>query len=99
MQDVVTLSGSMRFFPEMLELAGELTCSGKIVLAPFSLKNDDPQLAAMLDALHKRKIDISDLLYVVTVDHYIGASTESEIIYARACGIPVVYRDYQREEG
>ena len=98
MQDVVTLSGSMRFFPEMLQLASELTAQGKIVLAPFSLKSGDAGQAAMLDALHERKIAMSDLLYVVTIDGYIGTSTRSEIAYAHARGIEIVYRNYERKD-
>lgn len=96
MKDVVCLSGSMRGFPEMLELASELTSQGKIVLAPFSLKNGDPGLDAMLDTLHKRKIDMSERLYVVTIAGYIGESTRSEITYASERGIPITYRTYER---
>ena len=36
----------------------------------------------MLDDMHKRKIDMSDYIYVINVGGYIGESTKSEIDYA-----------------
>jgi hypothetical protein len=36
----------------------------------------------MLDELHKRKIDLSDEVFVLNVGGYIGSSTKSEIQYA-----------------
>jgi hypothetical protein len=38
----------------------------------------------MLDDIHKRKIDMADEIYVINRNHYIGASTRSEIEYAVA---------------
>ena len=37
----------------------------------------------MLDDMHKRKIDMSDSIYVINVGGYIGDSTRSEIEYAK----------------
>jgi len=91
MKDVVCLSGSMRFFPAMLELAASLTKQGKIVHAPFATKDGRPAQDAALDALHERKIALSETLYIVAVNGYVGKSTRHEIAYARACGIPVVF--------
>lgn len=90
MKDVVCLSGSMRFFADMLDLAGTLTRQGKIVLAPFATKDGTPDADAALDALHERKMALSDTLSVVAVAGYVGVSTQREIAYARACSIPVV---------
>lgn len=36
--------------------------------------------------MHKRKIDMSDEIFVINVDGYIGDSTRSEIEYAKLCG-------------
>ena len=91
MKDIVCLSGSMRFFPEMLSLAALLTKQGKIVLAPFATKDGNTDADAALDALHQRKIAMSEMVYVVAVDGYVGESTRREIAYAEACGIPLVY--------
>ena len=43
----------------------------------------DPATKAMLDELHKRKIDLADEVLIVNVDGYIGPSTRSEIAYAQ----------------
>ena len=44
----------------------------------------------MLDDMHKRKIDMEDEVFVINIDGYIGASTISEIDYAKAArkGVP-----------
>lgn len=85
---VVTLCGSMRFFDRMLEIAGDLTLNGEIVLAPFvAIKPEEQPTSrekAVLDRLHFRKIDISDSIFVVNIDGYVGESTQREIGYARS---------------
>lgn len=45
----------------------------------------------MLNDLPKRKIDISDEIFVINVDNYIGSSTRSEIEYANAHNKKVNY--------
>ena len=45
----------------------------------------------MLDDMHKRKIDMSDSIFVINVGGYIGDSTKSEIEYAKAHGKTVDY--------
>ena len=46
---------------------------------------------AMLDDMHKRKIDMADSIYVINVGGYIGESTRSEIEYAKEHGKGVEY--------
>jgi len=46
---------------------------------------------AMLDDMHKRKIDMADEIFVINVGGYIGESTRSEIEYAIQTGKPVHY--------
>lgn len=97
--DVVTLCGSMRFVVELLEVAAELTVAGVIVLAPFVVVQpreqigDQAALKARLDELHRRKIELSDRVIVVSDPAgYIGESTRAEIAYAHDLGVPVEYR-------
>ena len=45
----------------------------------------------MLDDMHKRKIDMSDSIYVINPGGYIGESTRSEIEYAEETGKAVCY--------
>jgi len=46
---------------------------------------------AMLDDMHKRKIDMADEIFVINVGGYIGESTRGEIAYAKSQGIGVRY--------
>ena len=46
-------------------------------------------VAAAMDELHLRKIDLADEVFVVDVGGYIGESTRREIEYARARGVRV----------
>lgn len=93
---LVTLCGSMTLFAEMLTVAAELTDRGYIVLAPFRVvapAYQDDDAKARLDALHRRKISLSDLVVVVTDEvGRIGESTRAEIAYARRLGLPVEYQ-------
>lgn len=45
----------------------------------------------MLDDMHKRKIDMSDEIFVINVGGYIGKSTQSEIEYAKQTGKKINY--------
>lgn len=93
MAEVVTLCGSMRFLALMLDVAAEQTAAGRIVLAPFAVvaaEDQGSELKVMLDALHRRKIDMADRVLVVTdATGYYGTSTRGEIAYAAERGIPV----------
>ena len=46
-----------------------------------------------LDKIHRKKIDISDAIYVVNIDGYIGDSTKNEIEYALKNGKEVIYHE------
>lgn len=99
--EIVTLCGSMRFLALMLDVAAQETVAGRIVLAPFAVVPVDDQDSTVkreLDELHRRKIDLSDRVIVVS-DHtgYYGESTRGEIAYARGRGLPVELVDPTRE--
>lgn len=101
MQDnypVVTLCGSTRFKEEFLTVQKRLTLKGKIVLSVglFGHSGDEEvwdgmDEGAMLDDMHKRKINMADSIYVINVEVYIGESTRSEIEYAKEHGKGVEY--------
>lgn len=46
-------------------------------------------VADAMDALHLRKIDLADEIFVINYDHYIGDSTRNEIAYAQKNGKPI----------
>ena len=91
---VITLCGSTRFKDDFERINRELTLLGNIVISVgcFGHSGDTftEEQKVMLDDIHKRKIDMSDAIYVINKDGYIGASTRSEIKYAIAHGKQVI---------
>jgi hypothetical protein len=97
---VVTICGSMKFYQEMLITAEEWTRNGYIVLMPFSVKAAG-QLGpdgAMLDDMHRRKIDMCGRVVVVMRGWYMGDSTHGEVAYADSLNIPVQFVNYSTEK-
>ncbi|MBR2521338.1 MAG: hypothetical protein IKE62_04040 [Oscillospiraceae bacterium] len=94
---VITLCGSTRFREEFIQAQKHLTLDGCIVISVglFGHSGDDEAWAdgvkEMLDDMHKRKIDMSDEIFVINVGGYIGSSTRSEIEYAENAGKKVRY--------
>ena len=99
---IVCLCGSTRFYKEFQEANYELTMKGIIVLSvgvyPHATKEIHGEDIGItkeekikLDDLHKRKIDLSDEVYVLNVGGYIGESTRSEIEYAISLKKPIIY--------
>ena len=94
---VITLCGSTKFKDEFLAEQKRLSLEGNIVISVglFGHAGDDEvwtgDKKAMLDDMHKRKIDMADEIFVINVGGYIGSSTKSEIDYAIAAGKAVHY--------
>jgi hypothetical protein len=92
----ITLCGSTKFKKEFMEAQKRLTLDGNIVISVGLLGHSGDQevwdgmdegtlskTKEMLDDMHKRKIDMSDEIFVINVGGYIGDSTRSEIDYAK----------------
>lgn len=83
---IVTICGSMRFYPEMLATAAAETARGYIVLMPFCTVPPEEQkeeAKRKLDELHLAKIYMSDrIIFVTNGDGYMGESTRDEMVYA-----------------
>ena len=94
---VVTLCGSMRFAEEMIKIALdlELTNGYATLQCAYNLNETEHNLMDFdrLDKIHKKKIDISDAIYVVNINGYIGNSTKNEIEYALKNGKEVMYHE------
>ena len=91
-----TLSPILKFKDEFLKVQKDLTLKGNIVISVglFGHSGDSEvwenmdegtltKTKEMLDDIHKRKIDMSDEIFVINVGGYIGDSTRSEIEYAK----------------
>lgn len=104
---VITLCGSTKFEEEFKKVQRDLTIKGYIVLSCglfghgsdkefFESLSPDQQstLKKNLATLHKRRIDLSDEIFVINPGGYIGQSTMEEIAYAKLCDKDVTY--YQK---
>lgn len=85
--NVITLCGSTKFKDDFLREQKRLTLEGNIVISVglFGHADNEPitvEIKAMLDDMHKRKIDMADEIFVINKNGYIGSSTRSEIEYA-----------------
>lgn len=99
---IVCFCGSSRFIALMAILMWECEKLGKIALGlhllPPNYSGIKPHhqaeaegIAEAMDALHLRKIDMADEVFIVNVDGYIGESTRREIWYAEKLGKTIKY--------
>ncbi|MDP3881535.1 MAG: hypothetical protein Q8Q31_01515 [Nanoarchaeota archaeon] len=102
-KEIVTLCGSTRFKEIFFKVARKLQFEeDKVVLLPLEFchsdgnRYDNKQLE-LLDRVHRVKIDISDCIFVIDVEGYIGESTKNEINYAAKSGKAIRY--YSKETG
>lgn len=98
------LSGSLRVALDAFKKAEyESVINGEIALLPccmfvdiereYGANSDYKQKA---DELHKRKIDMADLVVILNVGGYIGDSTRSEIEYAKSVGKEIKYLESEK---
>lgn len=93
MNKVVTICGSMKFKDKMMEVAKELEIKNKYVVIQCIYSNEsfsEDEKQTLAD-LHYNKIEISDAIYVINLNGYIGSSTNKEIEYAKKLGKEVLY--------
>ena len=85
---VITICGSTKFKDEIMDIAKKLTLDNHIVLVPCIFHHADEidlteEQKIRLDNLHREKINMSDAIFVVNKDGYIGSSTYGEIDWAQ----------------
>ena len=93
---VITLCGSIKYKDIFLKVQEKLLLEVNIVFTPIffdNIKKEEISLETkeMLDKMHKQKIDMSDEIYVINLNGYIGESTKSEIEYANSKGKNISY--------
>ncbi len=93
---IITLCGSTKFKNEFLEVQKQLTLQGHIVLSVGMFGHADGielsrEEKIRLDNLHKEKINMSDAIFVINKDNYIGESTYGEIDWANRMGKEIYF--------
>ena len=91
----VTVCGSMRFAESMKNIAFELETRHNINVIQC-IYNESEKIITESEKenivkAHYHKIDISDAIYVVDIDGYIGQSVKEEIEYAKSKGKEIIY--------
>ena len=92
---VITICGSLKFQREMMIVAEKLALKGNCVLTPVypiseNFEKTEEQLEKLKEA-HFKRIELSDSIYVINKDNYIGKSTKLEIEYAQKLGKEIIY--------
>lgn len=98
MQPVITLCGSTKFKDDFLDVAKYLGEQGYLVISVTTFTHADDiitsdEMRAMLDAIHMQKIIMSDSIYVINKDGYIGESTLREIAFAGVMKKEIIFHE------
>ena len=103
---IITLCGSTKFRKEYEQKNAELSLKGNVVFSVGLFgktegdkgKENNITLTLyqknLLDSVHLAKIKLSDEIFVINVNGYIGESTKREIEYAHSHGKTVRYLYY-----
>ncbi|MCL2479322.1 MAG: hypothetical protein FWF22_07460 [Treponema sp.] len=92
---IITVCGSLKFTEEMKYYAEKLELEGNCVLTIIYPTKDKekytPDELHLLQMAHYKKIDISDGIFVVNKNGYIGEAVKSEIEYAKKANKEIIY--------
>lgn len=93
---VITICGSFKFKDKIMEAAMQLELEENVALIPIfpaNISKSDltEEEVTMLGKMHKEKIRLSDAIFVVNVNGYIGNATKSEIEYAKEHNKEIIY--------
>ncbi|MEI5908166.1 hypothetical protein WAK64_13995 [Bacillus spongiae] len=93
---VITLCGSTKFKKQFREMEATLTLQGNIVLSLGFFEQSEgikitKEQEKLFEELHYRKINMSDEIFVIDFNGYIGNSTRKEIEYAKSKGKVIRY--------
>lgn len=95
---VITLCGSVKYVEEAVRADNALSKAGWCVIPytlPLTLLGEAEELTdeekQLYDDIHDKKIRMSQAIYVINVDGYIGKSTRREIEFAKTLGKDIYY--------
>lgn len=93
---VITLCGSTKFKKEFEEINKKLTLEGNIVLSLGVFGHTDGEQLSdeqikMLKDIHKQKIAMSDEIFIINKNSYIGNGLKEEIEYAKQLNKGISY--------
>ncbi|HIS47177.1 MAG TPA: hypothetical protein IAB46_06405 [Candidatus Scybalocola faecigallinarum] len=99
----VTICGSMKFADDMKKIAFDLECNyhANVLQCVYNVENKalSPKEKEILEQAHYEKIRISDAIYVVDIQGYIGSAVSEEIRFARDLGKEILlHSEFEKAE-
>ncbi|MDO5568989.1 MAG: hypothetical protein Q4G04_02600 [bacterium] len=97
--NVITLCGSTKFKEDFIRTQKELTLKGNIIITVglFGHCGDnevwEDGVKELMDDMHKRRILMSNEIFVINKNGYIGESTKSEIEFAKKHNKKITYME------
>jgi hypothetical protein len=92
---IITICGSLKFTEEMKFYAEKLELEGDCVLTVIyptkEKENYTSEEVYHLQMGHYRRIDMSDAIFVINKNGYIGEAVKSEIEYAKKKNKEIIY--------
>lgn len=94
---VITICGSFKNIDEIKIQTERLTLEGNCVLSIIYETHDrefyTEENCRLFEELHLQRIEMSDAIFVVNVNGYIGNATQKEIDYAKSLGKEIIYME------
>lgn len=91
---VITICGSLKFQNEMMSVSEKLSLEGNCVFMPvypvIKRKRNKEELDN-LKKIHFKKVELSDAIFVINKDKYIGEGTNLEIESAKKSSKEILY--------
>ena len=98
---IITVCGSLRFEQEMKYYAEKLELEGNCVLSViYPTKRKEEYTEDEINNFNKghiKRIDMSDAIFVVNKDGYIGEAVRKEINYAKGHNKEIIYLEKNSE--
>ena len=92
---IITICGSLKFQTEMMIESQKLALQGNCIFTPVYPILDNMEITKeqlqLLKEEHFKKIELSDAIYVINKDNYIGESTKLEIEHAKSLNKEIIY--------
>lgn len=94
---VVTICGSMKFASQMVKIALDLErkfgwCVLQCVYDFENTQLSKDEITKIKNA-HFKRIEISDAIYVLNIDKYVGESVKKEIDFAQKHGKQIIFHE------
>lgn len=93
---IITICGSLKFEADIKYWAEKLTLDGNCVLSIIypvmaDINTYTSEQREHFAKAHRKRIDLSDAVFVVNKIGYIGDSTQKEIEYAKTQGKEIIF--------